>query len=94
LGQKPKGDIQDETMRKGKMLGHGKGYYNYKPMLQYDRRIHQMSGKGIRQPQRFITSTMKNLPMNPDTYKLRRKVIDLLYEVKVFRVTSKGYQAW
>lgn len=35
------------------MLGHGKGYYNYKPMLQYDRRIHQMSGKGIRQPQRM-----------------------------------------
>ena len=39
--------------RKGMMVGRGKGYYNYKPMLAHDRKVHHDAGLGRKQPQRM-----------------------------------------
>ena len=48
------------VMRKNKMLGQGRGYYNYAPMRAYDRRVHSDSARGRRQPQQ-----MPFMPINP-----------------------------
>jgi predicted metal-dependent hydrolase len=63
--------------------GQGSGYKNIIP--HHDSRIHQMSGKGIKQIQktgRFNQSLMRNFKMNPEVYKLRRRVIDTIYDLK------------
>jgi hypothetical protein len=46
---------------------------------------HSLASHGIRSGRRIINDPQfRNLKMNPDTYVLRRKVIDLLYEIKKF----------
>jgi hypothetical protein len=74
--------------RKGLAIGQGKGYRN---ILRTDAIVHSQSSRGVKQPQlkmdlhgrnKYNLSYMKNLEMNPDTYRLRRQVIDIIYGLK------------
>jgi hypothetical protein len=45
-------------------------------------RRHSLASRGIKSAQKYNLPEMKNLEMNPKTYQLRRKVINIIYDLK------------